>query len=135
MTMDWLDRSVMRAGYRSECGRKWSTPHHVGLPGALEVPHVDALGPTHPNPPSQRLMHVAEQRGARAVAPDQREQVLRAGLRPPGMHVVEQFGDSGRDVAAQHVHSAQRRNSRCVLLRRAQVRTEHWLAPRHDPAR
>src|SRR6185437_6369874 len=100
MTMDWVDRSVMRAGYRSDRGRQCSTPHHIGPPGALEMPHVDALGPTHPDPPSQRLMHVAEQCSMRTVAPDQREQVLRAGLGAPSLHVVKQFGNSGWDVAA-----------------------------------
>src|SRR5438445_13260756 len=102
MTMDWVDRSAMRAGYRSERSRQWSTPHHIGSPGALEMPHVDALGPIDPDPPCQRLMNVAEEGRARTVAPDQRQQVLRANLGSSGLHVVKQFGYSGRDVTAHH---------------------------------
>jgi len=99
------------------------------------MPYVDALGAAHPDSACQRLMNVAEQRGTRTVALDQGEQMLRSDLGSPGLDVVEQFGDRGRDVAAQHVDAPEPGNSRCEVLGGAQIGTEHRLALRHDPTR
>jgi hypothetical protein len=51
--------------------------------------HVDALGAAYPDPPGQRLVNVTEQGSTRTVAADQREQVLRANLGAPSLHIIE----------------------------------------------
>ena len=117
------------------CSTRMSNDHDIRHAGALKVSYVDTLGSAYPHPPGQRLMNVAEQGSPRTVAVDHREQVLRADLGSPSPDVVKQFGNSWRDVAAQHVHTPERCDSRRILLRRAQVRPEDRLALRDDPAR
>lgn len=50
--------------------REWSIPDHIRDPGALEMPHVDAFGATHPDSTGQRLVNVTEKRGSGTVPPD-----------------------------------------------------------------
>ena len=65
-------------------GRSRSPAQDVRPSGLPEVPDVDALGPADPHPRRQRLVHVPEQGGPRAVGADAVQQGRGRRLRPSG---------------------------------------------------
>ena len=102
---------VIEEDVASAMSRQATGGHHrrtYGVAVRRKCPtFTHSVRPTR-HPLRERLVHVPEQRGPRAVAADARRAARRGRLRPPRDDVVGELGHRGRGVAAQHVDLAER---------------------------
>src|SRR3954469_21382908 len=86
----------------SAMGGPYLPLENVRRPPAAEVPDVDALGAADPRTAHQRVVHVPEQHQLRLGLADRLEQRFTPAFHAPGDDVVQQLGDGGWDVRAEH---------------------------------
>src|SRR5215472_10267779 len=79
-----------------------------------EVPDVDALGRSDPDPALEWLVHMTEKDIPGLSRCDHIEKRLTPPFHSPRHRVVEELGHGRRDMSAQYVHVTHRCHLRCV---------------------